>query len=139
MKKLFTAITIASSLMIISCSGDRDFKKYIEEESKKYPMEILPGFTLESLSDDGENVKYRYVYTDSLFSPAENLSVVKQEKAADVTLRTLRDNASTAPFFEKMYDAGRGLTIVYVARLSGDSTVLQISADDVQRVGDENK
>lgn len=128
---------IAATLLLASCHNDSKLKEAIEQSKTELPKEIVPQFTMQSLSDDGQYVTYRYLYADSLYNPKRDIENTTPEVVKGTTLRTLRDNKPSDEFFDAVAEAGRGFRFVYVGVPSGDSCSLEITPEEVTAIANE--
>lgn len=130
---LLTLLNLAvASFTSCSSSSDIRLKAMVEDADKNCPTEITSGFTLESVSDDGAYVIYRYVYVDSLYNPRANCERYGEEAVKATSIRSIADSPMAPEFFSTLTDASRGLKYIYVGAPSGETYTLTLTADEVK-------
>lgn len=142
--KITTAIAFggalaAASVALTACSNpDRQLHRIVEQAAAECPMRITDDLTLQSVSatDDGY-VEYRYVFTNKVTDPRDAWRKYGEQAVRESSLRMLRADEASRPFFNALVESGRGLKYVYVTNAGRDTCELVIGPADVERVAAE--
>lgn len=115
MKKinLFATLLVAVLCFAVSsCAGDQ-LSKAVEEANKQCPIELAPGITMSSISEDGAAVCYNYTVNTELY-PLDALQQAYTVPGAHKNLiEQLRSEKETAQFIDLVKAAGKNVKLVF--------------------------
>lgn len=134
---LLFAIASSLSMAVTSCDKAKDatLSAIVVAANSQCPVDIAPGFTFASVTDDGTDVIYTYVVNDSIY-PFEMITENMNGATTDLINEMIADNDART-FISAVSETGRGLTFRYCS--ANDTLNIRADNAEIKEILKDNK
>lgn len=105
-------------------------QEQIKVTNAQCPVALDKGMTMEGVSFEGNNVVYRIVVDESVYSMDD---IISNKEASKIAVKaSLENDRATAAFVKFCVNAERGLAYKYVGNKSGKSCLIEFSVSELR-------
>jgi hypothetical protein len=140
MKRYFTFIIIALTMIMTACSGDNSesrLRETIVESNKECPASIDHVTVLKEIKIEGEFVTYVCEIDETLLdmeTMQSQRAIYNQNIQNMIRNQLTNTQATNAPFLQLVMDAGKGVRHHYVGNRSGKTLIIDVTNSQMQQL-----